>query len=198
MPTLSKGRTWIDGETVTPSRLNAHVDDATIRFSATDKLCGRSSSGAGAAEDITCTQAGRNLIDDATAADQRGTLGLGSAATQSATAAQMQHDSYGANVGTLTYAASVELDFAPTIKSVQTISLTGNLTLTTSNLASGRVKLIRLIADASARTLTLPAGWVFLGAAAPTTLAASKTALLALTAFGTANGDIVATYAVQP
>jgi hypothetical protein len=53
-----------------------------LTVSATDKLLGRSSSGAGAAEEIACTAAGRALIDDADAAAQRATLGLGSAATQ--------------------------------------------------------------------------------------------------------------------
>lgn len=45
-------------------------------FTATDKLLGRSTSGAGAGEEITCTAAGRALLDDADAAAQRTTLGL--------------------------------------------------------------------------------------------------------------------------
>src|SRR6185503_3639863 len=53
-----------------------------LTVSATDKLFGRSSAGAGAAEEIACTAAGRALIDDADAAAQRTTLGLGTAATQ--------------------------------------------------------------------------------------------------------------------
>jgi hypothetical protein len=43
---------------------------------ATDRLLGRATAGAGAVEEITCTAAGRNLIDDADAAAQRTTLGL--------------------------------------------------------------------------------------------------------------------------
>lgn len=44
--------------------------------SATDKLLGRSTSGAGDVEEIACTAAGRALLDDAAASDQRTTLGL--------------------------------------------------------------------------------------------------------------------------
>jgi hypothetical protein len=48
--------------------------------SATDKVLGRSTAGAGSVEEIACTSAGRALIDDADAAAQRTTLGLGTAA----------------------------------------------------------------------------------------------------------------------
>jgi hypothetical protein len=47
--------------------------------SATDKVLGRSSAGAGDVEEITCTSAGRALIDDADAAAQRVTLGVAAA-----------------------------------------------------------------------------------------------------------------------
>ena len=53
--------------------------------SGTDLLIGRSSVGAGNVEEIACTSAGRALLDDADAAAQRTTLGLGSLATQSGT-----------------------------------------------------------------------------------------------------------------
>ena len=43
--------------------------------SATDRILGRSSAGAGDIEEITCTAAGRALLDDATATDQLTTLG---------------------------------------------------------------------------------------------------------------------------
>jgi hypothetical protein len=45
--------------------------------SATDKLLGRSSAGAGSVEEVTCTAAGRALLDDADATAQRVTLGIG-------------------------------------------------------------------------------------------------------------------------
>jgi hypothetical protein len=43
--------------------------------SATDRLLGRQSAGPGLIEEITCTAAGRAILDDASAADQRTTLG---------------------------------------------------------------------------------------------------------------------------
>jgi hypothetical protein len=46
-----------------------------LTLSATDKLLGRSSSGAGAAEEIACTAAGRALLDDVDARGQCATLG---------------------------------------------------------------------------------------------------------------------------
>ena len=59
--------------------------DKIQNVSATDRLLGRSAAGAGSVEEITCTSAGRALLDDADAATQRATLGLGTLATQSAT-----------------------------------------------------------------------------------------------------------------
>jgi hypothetical protein len=53
--------------------------------SATDRLLGRRTAGAGDVEEIGCTAAGRALLDDVDAAAQRTTLGLGTLATQSGT-----------------------------------------------------------------------------------------------------------------
>ena len=57
---------------------------AKTSFTATDKVLGRSSSGAGNGEEITLTAAGRALIDDADAAAQRATLGIPSSALAAA------------------------------------------------------------------------------------------------------------------
>lgn len=53
--------------------------------SATDRLLGRSTAGAGDVEEIVCTAAGRALLDDAAASNQRTTLGLGTAALAAST-----------------------------------------------------------------------------------------------------------------
>lgn len=101
-------------------------------------------------------------------------------------------------MGTLTYAATVTLDMAAIAGQYRTITLAGNLTLASSNRAAGRAVTLRLLAGASSRTLTFPASWVFLGVVAPTTLAASKTAILSITFFGDSDSDAVCAYAVQP
>lgn len=49
---------------------------AKLSASTTDVLFGRSTAGAGNGEEVACTSAGRALIDDASAAAQRTTLGL--------------------------------------------------------------------------------------------------------------------------
>lgn len=99
---------------------------------------------------------------------------------------------------TTTYAASVALDFSDF--RTRTISLTGNLTLTSTSgtINPGRNLCLRLIADSSSRNLTFPGGWKFLGAAAPGSIAANKTGLLELWAFGTSDSDILARWTVQP
>ena len=58
-------------------------DEHTLTL-ASQKLLGRASSGSGPVEEIDLTAAGRALLDDADASEQRSTLGLGSIATQSA------------------------------------------------------------------------------------------------------------------
>ena len=68
------------------------VADETVTYakmqhvSGTNKLLGRASAGAGDVEEITCTAAGRAMLDDADAEAQRATLGLASMALELATA----------------------------------------------------------------------------------------------------------------
>ena len=64
----ASGATWtIDNDAVTYAKIQ--------NVSATDKLLGRATAAAGDIEEIACTAAGRALLDDSTAADQRTTLG---------------------------------------------------------------------------------------------------------------------------
>ena len=52
---------------------------------ATDKILGRSTAGAGTIEEIACTAAGRAILDDADASVQRTTLGVDTAGTDNST-----------------------------------------------------------------------------------------------------------------
>ena len=72
-----------DGLSLTePSTGVARLDLVSVPYaalqdvSATDRVLGRSTAGAGDIEEIACTAAGRALIDDASASAQRTTLGL--------------------------------------------------------------------------------------------------------------------------
>jgi hypothetical protein len=96
----------------------------------------------------------------------------------------------------ITYGATVDLSMLALDGTFKTISLTGNLTFTTSNRANGRTVTIRLVCDSTQRTLTFPIDWVFVGIK-PAGIAASKVAVLSLTFFGTADANCIAAYGVQ-
>lgn len=96
----------------------------------------------------------------------------------------------------LTYAASVALDFNG--GELQTLALTGDVILTTSNLSAGKRMMVAITADGTPRNYTFPGGWTFVGAAAPATIAASKTALLRLESLTAADSGVIAQYAEQP
>ena len=76
--------------TVSGGGLTWTIDNSTVSYakiqnvSATDKLLGRSTAGAGVVEEITCTAAGRALLDDSDASAQRTTLGLATVASTGA------------------------------------------------------------------------------------------------------------------
>jgi hypothetical protein len=70
------GSIWtVDNDAITYAKIQ--------NVSATDKLLGRSTAGAGDVEEISCTAAGRAILDDVDSTAQRTTLGLGTIATQS-------------------------------------------------------------------------------------------------------------------
>jgi len=100
-----------------------------IQNVSTDRLLGRSSAGSGTVEEVTCTAAGRALLDDADAATQRATLGLGNLAQAS---------------GAWTDGSSFSGTSTGTNTGDQTITLTGDVTGTGSGtfattIASGAV-----------------------------------------------------------
>jgi hypothetical protein len=87
---------------------NDAVTFAKMQNIATDKLLGRATPSSGDVEEITCTAAGRALLDDADAAAQRTTLGLGTIATQAANNVAITGGSLaGVTVTTGTYSSNV-------------------------------------------------------------------------------------------
>jgi hypothetical protein len=107
---------------------------------------------------------------------------------------ELSVDNIKLGLDTIAYAASIALDFRE--EGFRTVTLAGNLTITTSNLAVGRSLALRIVADGSLRTLTFPATWDFLGTK-PADIAASKVGVLSLTSFSTTDADVVAAWAVE-
>ena len=163
--------------------VNADINaSAAIAFSklanvsATDRLLGRSTAGAGTIEEVTCTAAGRALIDDADAAAQRTTLGVAigtdvqaydadtakTDVTQSFTAQQR-----GA-ITALTDGATITADFA--LANNFSVTLGGNRTLANpTNQTAGASGCIWITQDGTgSRTLAYGANWDFSGGTAPT------------------------------
>ena len=97
---------------------------------------------------------------------------------------------------TLIYGASVQLNFAAF--SSYSLDLAGNVSFTTLNLSNGLEVVLRIKCDGTLRTLTFPAGWKCVGAAAPANIAANKTATLQLRCYGLADADVIARYLVEP
>lgn len=93
--------------------ISAITYDKLQNTTTTDVVLGRSSAGGGVIQEIAVTAAGRALLDDANAAAQRTTLGLGDLAT---------------STGTWTNGSSVSGTNTGTNTGDQTITLTGDVT----------------------------------------------------------------------
>jgi hypothetical protein len=142
----------------TSALANGAVTYAKIQdVSATDKLLGRSSAGSGDVEEIPCTAAGRALLDDADAAAQRATLGLGTLATQSGTfSGTHSGTSSGTNTGDQTITLTGDVtgsgsgSFAATISSGAVVEAKlGSASVSTSKVQDDAITAAKL-ADQSA------------------------------------------------
>lgn len=143
---------------------------------------------------VWATPPGTDLSYDVASREVRSSTGADATLPLATTSAAGLQPASG--YGTISYAAQVTLNAATLDRQMNTISLTGNLELLTSNLANGRELRLRLVCDGTQRTLTFPVDWKFVGPK-PAGIAASKVAILSLASFGTTNADVVAAYAVQ-
>ncbi len=99
------------------------------------------------------------------------------------------------SVQTIEYAASVALDFDPALPALKTVALTGDIAFTSSGLGASRNVSVRVVGDTVSRNLTsFPAGWKWLGGAAPTVLEANKVAILSLASFSNNDANVVASW----
>ena len=114
------------------------------------------------------------------------------------TASNAISSSYSSNADTiqsaLTFAGTTNLNFAGS--NVQTLTVTGSVTFTTSNLSVGESIQSIITCDGTPRSFTFPA-WIWLGATAPTGIAANKTGMLSLYSSGTTDSAVLAGWAVQ-
>lgn len=137
--------------------------------SATDRLLGRQSAGPGLIEEITCTAAGRALLDDASATDQRTTLGA--AASGPITASGLTVSANNRLLGRVSGGGAVEeislgtgISFAGTV-----LSATG----TGGTVTDVTVTPFNGITASVGTSTTTPAISLGLGAITPTSVAAS-------------------------
>ena len=92
--------------------------------------------------------------------------------------------------------ANIDVDFNE--DALQKVTLNGAAAIDTAaaNKGAGKSIVIKILCDSSARAFTWNSSWVFIGEK-PASIAASKTALLSMTCFGTSESDVVCSYAVQ-
>lgn len=121
-----------------------------------------------------------------------GTVGATTPAVADFTAANVA-------ISTLTYSATVAVNFGG--DGMKNLALTGSWTPATSTnfpAANRTCSITIFLSAASTQTLDFSGrGWTFVGAAAPTSLAAGKKAILTLTATTSADSGVFAAYSAQ-
>jgi hypothetical protein len=99
---------------------------------------------------------------------------------------------------------TITLDFSQNLPTFRTYTIStgvGSITFASAagTLDGGRSISVKILNSSGGSTsLTFPVSWKFLGSAAPGSIANGKTAVLSIAAYGTADSDVVAAYAVEP
>lgn len=133
----------IDSGVTTAKIANGAVSYAKIQAtSASDVLLGRSSASGGTVEEIACTSAARSILDDATIADIRATLGLGTLAVQNGS---FSGTSTGTNTGDQTITLSGDVTGTGTGAFAATIA---NSAVTSAKINDGAVITAKISDDA--------------------------------------------------
>lgn len=79
---------------------------------------------------------------------------------------------------------------------LHTRSANGNITITASGYTIGSTKTLFIACDGTARTLTFPSSWIWVGSK-PSSILANRTGVLTVTSLGTAEANAVASWVVQ-
>jgi hypothetical protein len=129
-----------DSGVTTAKLANNAVSYAKLQATTTsDVILGRSSASGGTVEEIPCTFAARSILDDATIADIRTTLGLGTLATQNGS---FSGTSTGTNTGDQTITLSGDITGTGTGAFATTIS---NNAVTTVKILDGAVTTAKIV-----------------------------------------------------
>lgn len=109
-----------------------------------------------------------------------------------------ENGSISTEAGTITQTSgTITLDMNALNGSYQTIFLNQNITtISPINFFPAAGVTLRLVCDATTRTIAFPSTWKFVGVK-PTSIAANKTGVLSITYFGPLNNDCVCAWGVQ-
>lgn len=163
--------------------------------SATDKILGRSTAGAGVVEEITCTSFARSILDDVDAAAVRATIGAGTGAGSVTSASVVSANGFAGTVATATTTPAITLTTTiigilsgnGTAISAASTTGSGSVVLATGPVLSTPTLGVATATSINKVAITAPATSATLTLADGSTLATSGAFSTTLTATGSTN-----------